>query len=63
MTKKLRNLTAYIIKCGFGADNQGLCAASASVLFDRKVPRNPHLIIYAERCAQAKKSTLNDEMQ
>jgi hypothetical protein len=24
-----------IINCGFGADNQGLCAASASVLFDR----------------------------
>jgi hypothetical protein len=45
-----------IINCGFGADNQGFCAASASVFFDRKacltgrqVPRNPQLIIFAER--------------
>ena len=51
MNKKLM-LTAYIIKCGFGADNQGLQPASASVLFDRKATRNPHLIIYAERWVQ-----------
>jgi len=38
-----------IINCGFGADNQGLQPASASVLFDRKVPRIPQLIIFANR--------------
>ncbi len=48
-THETRLLTAYIIKCGFGADNQGLQPASASVLFDRKATRNPPLIIYAER--------------
>lgn len=56
MNKKLM-LTAYIIKCGFGADNQGLQPASASVLFDRKATRNPHLIIYAERYHTLKKDT------
>ena len=45
--------TAYIIKCGFGADNQVLQSASTSVFFDRKVPRNPPLIIYAERWLQS----------
>jgi len=45
-------LTAYIIKCGFGADNQGFCAASDPVLFDRNEARNPPLIIYAERYGQ-----------
>ena len=49
LINKSQALTAYIIKCGFGADNQGLQPASTSVLFDRKVPRNPPLIIYAER--------------
>jgi hypothetical protein len=38
-----------IINCGFGADNQVLQPAPASVLFDRKVPRTPQLIIFAER--------------
>ena len=52
---KKRHVTAYIIKCGFGADNQGLQPASASVLFDRKATRNPPLIIYAERCSQHQK--------
>ncbi len=33
-----------IINCGFGADNQSFKPAQTSVLFDRKVPRNPHLI-------------------
>jgi hypothetical protein len=41
--------TAYIINCGYCADNKGYCSASASVLCDRKVPRIPKLIIYAER--------------
>jgi hypothetical protein len=45
--------TAYIIKCGFGADNQGLQPAPASVLFDRKAARIPHLIIYANRYWQS----------
>lgn len=34
-----------IINCGFGADNQGLQPASASVLFDRKSPRNLQQLI------------------
>lgn len=38
-----------IINCDFGADNQGLQPASASVFFDRKVPRTSQLIIFAER--------------
>jgi hypothetical protein len=49
LTTKHDGITAYMIKCGFGADNQGFCPASALVLFDRKATRNPHLIIYAER--------------
>ncbi len=38
-------------KSGFGADNQGLYPALASVFFDRKDARNPHLIIHANRYA------------
>lgn len=44
-------VTAYIIKCGFGADNQHYHPQKTLVLFDRKVPRSPPLIIYAERYA------------
>jgi hypothetical protein len=44
-----------IINCGFGADNQDLQPASASVLFDPDVHRdNRQLIIFAERYCDTK---------